>query len=148
MKNRKKLFLLLVKGDPYLLSNDEIKVNDQVIDTEALRNGYSDVVRVCEDEKDAEHLNSTNGAYQKVFCGPGRMAWLHNDGPPHDHNWNYGKDGKYVEPATIEVYQRILETGGICYAEMEFDEFGYQWDGPALFMDKVIIHVDLDSENK
>ena len=146
MKNRKKLFLLLVGDNPYLLSNEEIKVNDQVIDREALKNGYSDVIRVCEDEKDAEYLNSTGGSYQKIFCGPDKMSWLYNEGPPHDHNWNY-KDG-YAEPATSEVYHRILETGGICYAEMEFDEFGYQWEGPELFMGKVVIHVDLNSENK
>lgn len=70
----------------------------------------------------------------KVIATPDQIGWLLNDGPPHDHNYDFR--GKYIEPII-----KIKE--GVCKVMMEeYYETGLEAPLPlipTIFKDKIII---------
>lgn len=117
-------------GDVYLvLAKWKINVGDRVIDHEAFKNGYTDVLFTCEDVLDEENMNQEGNGYLKIISiSDENTAFLFNDGPPHDHNYDY--QNGYIEPILGNAYDYIIDSGGDCEMEVEVDEFGLDVLGP------------------
>lgn len=80
--------------------------------------------------------------------GTGKLIWtserpcfIFNDGPPHDHNYDY--PGGFIQPTFREDFERIVEAGGKCQIEAEIDEFGVKIGPKLAFGEGLVFYTSL-----
>jgi hypothetical protein len=111
--------LILMENGLHLVSNVRILPGDDIVDVAAFDNGYTDVVRKCEDAEDAKYVNSVSGLYQKLLAGPGEIgAFLVLGEVNHDRTLEIGK-GYTIEILHPNTIQEILNNSGECYVLVE-----------------------------
>lgn len=97
----------------YIISEEKIKIGDEILDFEAFQNGYTDVIRKCEDEKDEEYVNQSGSGYRKIICTNFTTNWIWSENSDHEYRYDFELGG-YVEPMDETVYDRIAISGGEC----------------------------------
>lgn len=129
----KKCRLVAIDSELYIVSEDEIKPGNTVINP---NEGCTDYVRICEDKEDAEFLNSSNSLYQKQIASPFEIGAVFVEGlVNHDHTLFHG-DGYTIEEAHPSVIETILADGGECYILMDEEN---DFMKPKKFVGKVLI---------
>jgi len=119
----------------HIVAQDEIKPGDNVVDVAALDDGYQDVLRECNDQQDADYLNSA-GVYQKQIACPFDIGAVIIEGlVNHDHVLAHGKDYT-VESIHPKGIEDILNSGGECYILMDEDK---ECKEPKKFVGRVLI---------
>ena len=99
----------------HIVANVKMKPGDTVVDVAAFDQGYTDVVRECEDPADAKFLKSVQGLYQKVLAGPNDIGAVVIEGEVnHDRALEIG-GGYTVEVIHPDVIGDILKNNGECY---------------------------------
>jgi len=129
--------------DSYLILSKEwpITIGDDVINIDSYENGHGDVEWKCEDADTELHMNQPNTSYRKVIWTSDRVSYLFNDGPPHDHNYDY--PGGFIEPMLKDNFERIIESEGICQVEAEIDEFGITVGPKLAFGDGIVFYTPI-----
>lgn len=129
----KKCRLVAIDSELYIVSEDEIKPGNTVINP---NEGCTDYVRICEDAEDAEFLNSPNSLYQKQIASPFEIGAVFIEGSVnHDHVLLHG-DGYTIEEAHPSVIETILTEGGECYILMDEEN---ECRKPKKFVGRVLI---------
>ena len=129
----KKCKLVTYDSGLYIVSEDVIKPGDTVINLDEEYTGY---VRICEDDEDAEFLNSSNGLYQKQIASPFDIGAVFVEGlVNHDHTLLHG-DGYTIEEAHPSAIENIIEDGGECYILMDEEN---EFRKPKKFVGRVLI---------
>ena len=129
----KKCRLVATNSGLYITSTDEIKPGDTVIN---LNEDYTDYVRICEDDEDAEFLNSSNGLYQRQIASPFEIGAVFVEGlVNHDHVLLHG-EGYTIEEAHPSAIETIIEGGGECYILMDEEN---ECRMPKKFVGRVLI---------
>ncbi len=110
----RKARLILLEDGLHLVSEARMLPGDDIVDVAAFDNGYTDVVRKCEDEDDAQYVNSTSGLYQKQLAGPGEIgAFLVLGEVNHDRTLEIG-NGYTIELLHPNTIEKILNDSGQC----------------------------------
>lgn len=114
--------LVEVNGEKHLCSFVTMKSGDTVIDIAALENGYTDVIRECDDEDDAKFLNGTGGFYQKVMASKEEIgAHIFEGSVMHDRVLEI-IGNVTIEIAHPDFIQEIINNGGECYSILDDGE--------------------------
>lgn len=111
--------LIILEDGIHMVASVKMLPGDTVVDVAAFDQGYTDVVRICEDSKDAKFLNSVQGLYQKELAGPHDIGAVVIEGEVnHDRALEIG--GGYtveeIHPTTIE---EIIHNSGECYVLLQ-----------------------------
>jgi hypothetical protein len=114
--------LVEVNGERYLCSFVNMSPGDTVIDVAALENGYTDVIRTCEDQEDADFLNGTKGLYQKVLASKYEIgAQIFEGSVMHDRVLEM-INGVTIEIAHPDFIREIIDNGGECFSILDDGE--------------------------
>jgi hypothetical protein len=118
----------------YIISEEKIKIGDAILDFEASENGYSDVIRKCEDENDEKYVNQEGSGYRKIISDTSITNWVWREKSDHEYRFDFNQG--FVEPMDNEIYERIYETGGKCFV-LKDDDVSYTnfiGDGKIIFI--------------
>lgn len=83
----------------------------------------------------------TDQGSRKVIWTSKLPSFIFNDGPPHDHNYDY--PGGFIQPTLIQDFERIVESGGECQIEAEIDEFGVKVGPKLAFGEGIVFYTSL-----